>query len=93
MATTVVAGNKTFTEDVVCMLVSNIKSYTNEHLLIPNSVNEIKVGKTSVAISNFSNEPKILRGAFKMIGYYEKLDDMTILLNFSNDLSNNRTDW
>jgi hypothetical protein len=66
--TTVVAENKTFIEDVVCMLVSNPKSYTKEQLLIPNSVNEIKGGKTSFAISDFGNQPKILI-AGSMVGF------------------------
>jgi tRNA U34 5-carboxymethylaminomethyl modifying GTPase MnmE/TrmE len=66
--TTVVAENKTFIEDVVCMLVSNPKSYTKEQLLIPNSVNEIKGGKTSVAVSDFGNQPKILI-AGSMVGF------------------------
>jgi hypothetical protein len=37
----VVAGNKSFTEGVVCMLVSNPKTYNKDQLLILNSLNEI----------------------------------------------------
>jgi hypothetical protein len=90
-AITVVGGNKIFAEDVVYMLVSNPKTYTKDQLLIPNSVNEIKGGKTSVAIGNYSNDPKTLR-AGSMVGFYEKLDDATTLVNVTNDLSNNWTD-
>ena len=90
--TTVVAGNKSFAEDVVCMLVSNPKTFTKDQLLIPNSVNEIKGGKTSVAINNSSNEPKTLR-AGSMVGFYEKLDDETTLVNVINDMGNNWINW
>jgi hypothetical protein len=79
----VVAGNKSFAEGVVCMLVSDPKSYTKDQLLIPNSVNEIKGGKTYAAISNFGNEPKTLR-AGSMVSFYEKLNDATILVDVTN---------
>jgi len=39
--TTVVAGNKSFAEDVVCMVVSYSTIYIKDQLLIPSSLNEI----------------------------------------------------
>jgi hypothetical protein len=39
-------------------------------------MNEIKGGKTSVAIGNYSNDPKTLR-AGSMVGFYEKPDNAT----------------
>jgi len=59
--------------------------------LIPIYVNEIKGGKTSVAIRNFNNEPKMHRAIF-VVGFYEKLDNATTLVNVTNDLGNNWTD-
>ncbi len=87
--TTVVAENRGFVEDVVCMLIGNPKTYTKDQLLIPNSVNKMKGGKTYVAISNGSHEPNTL-GA--MVGFYEKLD-ATTLVDVTNDLGNNWTNW
>jgi hypothetical protein len=74
------------------MLIGNPKTYTKGQLLIPNSVNKIKGDKTYVATSNCSHEPKTLR-AGSMVGFYEKLDDATTLVDVTNDLGNNWTDW
>jgi hypothetical protein len=88
----VVTGNKSCVEDVVCMVTSNPKANTKYQLLIQNSVTDIKCGETTVGISNFSNEPKRIK-AGTMIGFYEKLDDVTTLIKITNDLDNNGTHW
>jgi hypothetical protein len=90
--TRVVTGNKSCVKDVVCMVPSNPKACTKHQLLIPNSVTDIKYGETTVAICNFSNEPKRIK-AGTMIGFYEKLDDATTLIKITNNLDNNRTHW
>jgi hypothetical protein len=71
------------------MLISNPKAYNDDQIL--NYVNEIK-GETTVAISNFSNEPKTLKTGL-MVGFYEKLGDETNSVNVTNDLGNNWTKW
>jgi hypothetical protein len=88
----VATGNKSCVEDVVCIIPSNPKAYTKHQLLIPNSVTDIKCGESTVAISNFSDEPKRIKLG-TMIGFYEKLDDATTLIKITNDLDNNGTHW
>jgi hypothetical protein len=90
--TRVATGNKSCVEDVVCIIPSNPKAYIKHQLLIPNSVTDIKCGESTVAISNFSNEPKRIKLG-TMIGFYEKLDDATTLIKITNDLDNNGTHW
>ncbi len=87
-----VTGNKSCVEDVVCMVPSNPKACTKHQLLIPNSVTDIKCSETTVAICNFSNEPKRIE-AGTMIGFYEKLNDATTLIKITNDLDNNGAHW
>jgi hypothetical protein len=90
--TRVATGNKSCVEDVVCMVASNPKAYTKYQLLTPYSVTDTKCGETTVAICNFSNEPKRIK-AGTMMEFYEKLDDAKTLIKITNDLDNNRTHW